>query len=67
MARQGRVKLVIWLLVALGASSVATVSARSPDRDSDGLRDAWEQRWGITSARDADTDGDGLLDAAEGP
>jgi hypothetical protein len=64
MARQGRVKLITGLLIALGAISSATAAA-APDRDSDGLRDAWEQRWGITSDRDADTDGDGLLDPAE--
>ena len=67
MARQGRVRLITWLLFALVSSSAATVSAASRDRDGDGLRDAWEQRWGVTSARDADSDGDGLLDAAEDP
>jgi hypothetical protein len=65
MARQGRVWLLTWSVVAIVVSSVAPVSAASRDRDGDGLRDDWEQRWGITSARDADTDSDGLLDAAE--
>lgn len=37
----------------------------STDSDRDGLRDAFEQRWAITSATNADTDGDGLLDPAE--
>ena len=67
MARQGRVSLITWVLFALAWSSGASVSAASRDRDGDGLRDAWEQRWGVTSARDADSDGDGLLDAAEDP
>ncbi len=66
MARQ-RVRLVTWLLVALGPTSIAPASAASRDRDQDGLRDGWEQRWGVTSARDADSDRDGLLDAAEDP
>ncbi len=45
--------------------SVPTTLASSGDRDGDGLRDAWEQRWGVTSPRDADTDDDGVPDSAE--
>ncbi len=68
MARQGRVRLVTWLMVAsCMASASASVSGASGDRDGDGLRDSWEQRWDVTSAQDADSDGDGLLDAAEDP
>ncbi|MFN8518870.1 MAG: SGNH hydrolase domain-containing protein [Chloroflexota bacterium] len=44
-----------------------TTSAASGDRDGDGLRDSWEQRWGVTSQRVADNDGDGIPDSAEDP
>ncbi|MFN8518871.1 MAG: SGNH hydrolase domain-containing protein [Chloroflexota bacterium] len=68
MARQARARLLLTLAVALcvwpGAS---TTLAASGDRDGDGLRDSWEQRWGITSARDRDSDDDGIPDSAEDP
>ena len=68
MARQGRVSLITLLVVAISiATDTAAVSGAAGDRDGDGLRDSWEQRWGVTSASDADSDGDGLLDAAEDP
>lgn len=68
MARLGRVGLITWLVAVVGVAQGATpVIAASGDRDGDGLRDAWEQRWDVTSARDPDSDGDGLLDAAEDP
>jgi hypothetical protein len=68
MARQGRVSLMTLLVVAASiAIATTTASSAAGDRDGDGLRDSWEQRWAVTSARDADSDGDGLLDAAEDP
>lgn len=68
MARPGRVILITWLVVAMSmAAGPAAVAGASGDRDGDGLRDSWEERWGVTSARDPDTDGDGLIDAAEDP
>jgi hypothetical protein len=51
------------LCVLPGASTFAA----NRDRDGDGLRDAWEQRWGITSPRDRDSDNDGIEDSAEDP
>ncbi len=41
----------------------AVTAAR--DRDGDGLRDAFEVRWGVSSPSDRDTDGDGIVDPAE--
>lgn len=35
------------------------------DADGDGLRDGFEQRWGVTDHLDADTDDDGVVDSAE--
>jgi hypothetical protein len=40
-------------------------SAATSDRDGDGLRDAFESRWGITDRADWDSDDDGVIDAAE--
>ncbi len=67
MTRQARARLLMSLALALCVWPGASASAASPDRDGDGLKDAWEQRWGITSARDRDSDNDGILDAAEDP
>ena len=65
MTRQVRARLLVALTLALCVVPSLSASGASPDRDGDGLRDTWEQRWRITSARDADSDDDGLLDAAE--
>lgn len=35
------------------------------DRDGDGLRDSFEERWGMTSAEARDTDQDGIADSVE--
>ena len=45
--------------VLLGAPALAV------DTDGDGLRDAFEKRYGLTSHLLADSDGDGVIDAAE--
>ncbi len=52
---------VVLLLLVLGASPVAA----SPDSDGDGLRDVFEDRFGVTSASDPDSDDDGVIDSAE--
>lgn len=48
------------LSLMLGAGAVF-----GADTDGDGLRDAFEKRYGLTSYLLADTDGDGVIDAAE--
>jgi hypothetical protein len=70
MARQARARLLLTLALALcvwPGMSASAASAASGDRDGDGLRDSWEQRWGITSPRDRDSDNDGVEDSAEDP
>ena len=47
------------LLATLGLPVAAA------DRDGDGLRDAFETRYGVTAPDQADSDGDGVIDAAE--
>ncbi len=47
------------LVLAPGAATAAL------DSDGDGLRDAFEVRWGVSSPADRDTDGDGIVDPAE--
>ncbi len=42
-------------------------AAQSADADGDGLRDRFEERWGVTDPLAADSDGDGLSDAMEDP
>jgi hypothetical protein len=37
------------------------------DQDGDGLADAFEATWGVTSPSDDDSDGDGLIDPGEDP
>ena len=49
------------LLIAL----VSTPAVLASDSDGDGLRDSFEQRYGLTSAADPDSDGDGVIDSAE--
>lgn len=60
MRRALRPVLASLLLVILGSAVVIAA-----DSDGDGLQDAFEERWGISSPAMADTDGDGLIDAAE--
>lgn len=50
-------------LVAAAGSPVP--GAAHADSDGDGLSDAHESRWGLTSPQAADSDGDGLTDAGE--
>jgi SGNH domain (fused to AT3 domains) len=40
-------------------------AAFAVDRDHDGLRDAFEEAWGLTSPDRADSDGDGIVDSVE--
>ncbi len=47
-------------LVALGG-----LPAVGADRDHDGLRDGFEQRWGVTDPDRSDSDRDGVVDSAE--
>jgi hypothetical protein len=51
--------------LALVASSASTALAQAADSDGDGLRDHFEERWGITDPQSDDSDGDGLVDSAE--
>lgn len=67
MTRQARARLLVSVTLALCVVPSGVAWAANPDRDGDGLRDAWEQRWGITSPRDADSDNDGIPDGAEDP
>jgi hypothetical protein len=52
---------VLLLLVVVAWPTLA--SAR--DSDDDGLRDAFESRFGVTDPRDWDSDDDGVIDSAE--
>lgn len=67
MTRQARARLLVSVTLALCVLPGAATWAASADRDGDGLRDSWEQRWGITSHRDRDSDNDGVPDGAEDP
>ncbi len=44
---------------------VPTPAAASTDGDGDGLRDAFEVRWGASDPGDPDSDGDGVVDPSE--
>jgi hypothetical protein len=66
MTRQARARLLVALTLALCVVPSVAVSA-SRDKDGDGLRDSWEQRWDVSSARDRDSDDDGIEDSAEDP
>lgn len=50
-------------LLLVGATPAGAQGA--DDRDGDGLRDGFEERWGVSSPDLWDSDGDGLIDAAE--
>lgn len=49
---------ILLVLVPLGVATAA-------DADGDGLRDAFETRWGVSDPADWDSDDDGVIDAAE--
>lgn len=55
------------VLTLLGAALLGAqpVQAAPRDRDHDGLRDRWEQRWSITDPTRRDTDRDGIPDGSE--
>lgn len=55
-------------LVAATALVLAlALPAAALDSDGDGLRDAFESKYGLTSVNDPDSDGDGVVDSAEDP
>ena len=62
--RRRAVGSLLTVATALLLLAPAAVTAAS-DRDGDGLRDAFEVRWGVSSPSDRDTDGDGIVDPAE--
>ncbi len=53
------------VLVAVVGSTVVAGDVSSGDRDGDGLRDRFEERYGVTDPSRRDSDGDGLVDTAE--
>ena len=53
------------LVVALVMAALLVSPVSAGDRDGDGLRDAFESRYGATSPDSRDTDGDGVIDSAE--
>ena len=55
--------MVTGLAVVLALLVPTTASAA--DRDGDGLRDAFERKYGVTSPKWADSDRDGVIDSAE--
>jgi hypothetical protein len=55
------------LILAVGTVSLAFPGVRAADRDGDGLRDAFEARWGVTDPDRRDTDRDGVIDASDDP
>ncbi len=54
------VAMLSGLLLTAGA-----LPAAAADRDGDGLRDAFEKKWGVTDPGVRDSDHDGVLDSAE--
>ncbi len=59
-----RVALTTSLAAVVAAVSLAMPVAAA-DRDHDGLRDAWEAKYGVTSPNLKDSDWDGVIDSAE--
>jgi hypothetical protein len=59
-----RAALLLSGVLVVGASMGGSVLAAT-DSDGDGLRDAFESRWGATDPGDRDSDRDGVLDPAE--
>ena len=56
--------LAALLALSLGALPL-TAQDTGNDSDGDGLRDRFEERWGVSDPASADSDGDGVIDAAE--
>ena len=54
------------LLLTLALLALPSMAA-ALDTDGDGLRDAFEKRYGLTSFDDPDSNDDGVIDAAEDP
>jgi hypothetical protein len=52
-------------LVALLVALLVPAAGLAADADRDGLRDAFESRWGVTDPARSDSDGDGVVDPAE--
>jgi hypothetical protein len=66
MTRRQRIKLGRIAVVALGCALLGS-PVLGADSDGDGLRDAFEKRYGLTSYLLDDSDGDGVIDADEDP
>jgi hypothetical protein len=59
-------RLFLCLVLLLGGAVPAlAVESDAADRDGDGLTDAFEERWGVSSPDTADSDLDGVIDTAE--
>jgi hypothetical protein len=56
---------VLAILIAAPGAVIGAPAGASGDADGDGLRDAFEVRWGVTDPHDPDSDGDGVVDPAE--
>jgi hypothetical protein len=63
--RRRGLRLVATLAIVLLLLVPDPGTAAMRDRDADGLRDAFETRWGVTDPGDWDSDDDGVIDAAE--
>jgi hypothetical protein len=59
LPRRAALALLSVLLLVPASVTAAT------DSDADGLRDAFETRWGVSDPSSADSDGDGIVDPAE--
>lgn len=53
------------LIVAAIAMALVGAPVSAADSDGDGLQDAFEERYGVTSPTERDTDGDGVVDSVE--
>jgi hypothetical protein len=64
--RPRRTVLAAALLTLMALTALPAAAQESTnDSDGDGLRDRFEERWGVSDPSLADTDRDGLIDAAE--
>ena len=61
----GGLQRAIAVLAMVTLSTLLATSAMARDRDRDGLRDGFEERYGLTDPDVRDSDHDGVIDAAE--